>query len=110
MFEELVASPIAFIVLECGDAIVKTRLRERALELGRFDDNDEVIDMRIATFREDTLLVLNRYEHENKVIHVNSEGTREEVFASLAKVVTKAIDHDNDVRERTQPSIHRPEE
>ncbi|KAK5953200.1 bifunctional uridylate/adenylate kinase [Knufia fluminis] len=90
-FEETVASPIAILVLECEEEVIKARLKQRAIEEGRFDDDDETIERRLATFYGETGVVLEHYQARGKVYRVDGGGSREEVAERLGGVVIEVL-------------------
>ena len=49
----------------------------------RYDDNLETVNFRIAQYERETVPVLNAFENEGKLIRINAEGTKEEVFAEI---------------------------
>lgn len=67
-FEQTIGKSVDAIVLDCGDEVVKSRLLARAIELDPLDDNEATIEKRIATFKNDTQLVLGHYEKAGKVV------------------------------------------
>lgn len=58
---------------------------KRLLLRGRHDDKDESIQNRLAWFEEDVLPIVENFKKENRVIEIDGEGTREEVFSRLIK-------------------------
>jgi adenylate kinase len=53
----------------------------------RTDDNAESIKVRLQAFMNETMPVINKYEEEGKMIHVDGSKSIEEVDASLKEVL-----------------------
>ncbi len=62
---------------------VVKRLLHRARTEGRADDTEEVIKHRLKVYEQETKPLLQFYE--GKVIHVNGNGTINEVFSEICK-------------------------
>ena len=76
---------IALIVPE--DELV-TRLLERGKDSGRADDsNEEVIRKRIKVYNDQTAVVADFYNQQNKYKSVNGVGTIDEIFDALCSVI-----------------------
>ena len=71
LFEAELSAPSAIVLLECPDEVLKQRLAQRT---GRFDDNEETIAKRIATFQSSTKEVIDHYKAQGKVIEVDAAG------------------------------------
>jgi adenylate kinase len=71
------------------DELVK-RLLNRAKELGRADDTEEVIEARIVEYITKTLAVGELYKRQGKLHLVDGLGSPEEVFARLTAIVDRA--------------------
>ena len=67
---------------------VLKRLLHRAENQGRTDDASEAsIRRRIEIFREQTIPVIDAYRREGKIVEIDGQGTVEEVYERLHKVV-----------------------
>ncbi len=82
----------AMIALEVEDEILVERLLERGKTSGRPDDADEsVIRNRIKVYYEETAILKNYYQKQNKYFGVNGVGSIEEITERLSKVIDKLI-------------------
>ena len=54
------------LVFECSDAVMTKRLVQRGQTSGRVDDNEDTIKKRLATFRQETLPVIEFYQQQDK--------------------------------------------
>ncbi|MFK4728663.1 adenylate kinase [Agromyces mediolanus] len=65
-----------------------SRLRQRAVEQGRTDDTEEVIENRLAIYERETAPILDVYRARGIVVRIDGVGTLDEVtariFAALA--------------------------
>ena len=59
------------INFECSDAVMTKRLVQRGQTSGRVDDNEDSIKKRLATFRQETLPVIEFYSKRNIVCNVS---------------------------------------
>jgi adenylate kinase len=87
MLSELQLSIHAMIALEVPFEILKQRLLQRAKELNRTDDTEEVIEKRIQEYNSKTLPVADYYKGQNKLRTVQGVGTIEEVFERIVKAI-----------------------
>lgn len=87
MLKEFGLSIHSMISLEVPFQILKQRLLQRALELNRTDDTEEVIEKRIQEYNSKTLPVADYYKKQNKFFSIDGVGTIEEVFARIDKVL-----------------------
>jgi len=57
----------------------------------RTDDNAESIKVRLQAFTDETMPVVNKYEEEGKLIHVDGSGSIEEVDALLKETLNPIL-------------------
>ena len=61
------------------------RIKKRAIEQWRMDDaSEETINKRLETFYEETLLVIQAFESEWKVISINADQGIEEIYNEVS--------------------------
>ncbi len=78
----------AMIALEVDDEILVGRLMERGKTSGRPDDaNEEVIRGRISVYYEQTAILKNYYQKQDKFIGVDGVGSIEEITTRLSKAI-----------------------
>lgn len=77
--------------LEVPEEELKQRLVLRGEVSGRSDDNEEVIQKRIAEYKAKTEPVANYYESQGKLERIKGVGTIEEIFGLLRNQVEKFI-------------------
>lgn len=78
------------LAMEVSEKELINRLLKRGETSGRSDDvNEEIIRARIAEYHKKTKAVLDHYEKQNKVFHVNGEGTIEEIFLRLDRKLSE---------------------
>lgn len=87
MLSELNLTIHSMIALEVPFEILKQRLLQRAKELNRTDDTEEVIEKRIQEYNSKTLPVAEYYKNQNKFHSVQGVGSIEEVFARIEKIL-----------------------
>lgn len=81
-----------FISLEVSEEELVKRLLNRGLTSGRTDDVDEkIIRARITEYKIKTSVVADYYSEFNKVVSVNGEGSIEDIFKALCKVIDVRI-------------------
>lgn len=79
----------AVISLEVDDPELIRRLLNRAAELGRSDDTEDVIKNRLAVYNNQTLVLKEYYAQKGIVSLVNGIGTVDEIFARLVDILDK---------------------
>ena len=78
----------AMIALEVEDEVLVKRLLERGKTSGRADDADEkVIRNRIKVYYDETAILKNYYQKQDKYYGVDGEGNIEEITSRLSKVI-----------------------
>lgn len=87
MLSELNLTIHSMIALEVPFEVLKQRLLQRAKELNRTDDTEEVIEKRIQEYNSKTLPVAEYYKNQNKFHSVQGVGSVEEVFARIEKIL-----------------------
>lgn len=58
----------------------------------RYDDNIVVVDARIEQFKRETIPVINEFMKEGRLISVNAESSREEVFEEIRQKLSDFFD------------------
>eukprot|EP00276_Gloeochaete_wittrockiana_P020926 CAMPEP_0184350508 /NCGR_PEP_ID=MMETSP1089-20130417/38217_1 /TAXON_ID=38269 ORGANISM="Gloeochaete wittrockiana, Strain SAG46.84" /NCGR_SAMPLE_ID=MMETSP1089 /ASSEMBLY_ACC=CAM_ASM_000445 /LENGTH=194 /DNA_ID=CAMNT_0026683277 /DNA_START=14 /DNA_END=601 /DNA_ORIENTATION=- len=88
IFEETV-KPCDFVLfLDVPEEIMQRRLLGRADQSGRDDDNLETIQKRFRTHRETCLPVVDHYDALNKVVRINSNRPKEEVYEDVKAAIS----------------------
>ena len=66
-------------------------LKKRCLgrDVGRSDDNEEIIDKKLRIYNENTLPVLHKLTEKKLVYKVDSSGTIDEVFQQCCRRVDR---------------------
>ena len=78
----------AMIALEVEDEVLVKRLLEREKTSGRADDADEkVIRNRIKVYYDETAILKNYYQKQDKYYGVDGVGNIEEITERLSKVI-----------------------
>ncbi len=62
-------------------------IKERLLARGRADDTEEVINNRLAVYRQETAPLVELYTKRNLLVHVNGIGSVDEVAARILAVI-----------------------
>ncbi len=75
------------ILIEVEEEKLVSRLLNRANELGRSDDNEEVIRNRMKVYHELTKPLIEYYQRQNKLVSINGSGTVEEVAKTISEVL-----------------------
>ncbi|MGY5851650.1 adenylate kinase [Salegentibacter sp. F14] len=82
----------AMIALEVEDHVLVERLLERGKTSGRPDDADEtVIRNRIKVYYDETAILKNYYEKQNKYYGVDGVGSIDEITARLSAVIDELM-------------------
>lgn len=80
----------AMVALEVDDEVLVKRLLERGKTSGRADDADEsIIRNRIKVYYNETAILKNYYQKQDKYYGVDGEGSIEEITERLSKVIDK---------------------
>ena len=53
----------------------------------RYDDNLETVNFRIAQYLRETVPVLDEFEKQGKLIRINAELSKEEVFSQICQKI-----------------------
>lgn len=77
----------AVVHLEVGEEELRRRLLARAHKDGRDDDTAEVVEHRLAVYREETEPLLDYYSSRGLVIDIEGEQSVDEVFQSIVGAV-----------------------
>eukprot|EP00096_Caligus_rogercresseyi_P010566 TRINITY_DN38_c0_g1_i1.p1 TRINITY_DN38_c0_g1~~TRINITY_DN38_c0_g1_i1.p1 ORF type:complete len:193 (+),score=56.99 TRINITY_DN38_c0_g1_i1:76-654(+) len=80
-----IREPNCLLFLEANNEVLRGRLKAR----GNFDDTDESIKKRIATFNDETRPILSKFNKISKF--VNAERKPEEVWEDVNKVIVQLI-------------------
>lgn len=78
---------IGALYLHCSDEVMKKRILKRGETSGRSDDNEETLKTRIQVFFEETMPVIEHYKKLGKLYEVSAEGTVDQCFAEVKRVV-----------------------
>ncbi len=87
MLAELNLSIHSMVALEVPFNTLKQRLLQRAKELNRTDDTEEIIEKRIQEYNSKTLPVADHYKKQNKFYSIDGVGTVQEVFERIERVL-----------------------
>jgi adenylate kinase len=79
----------AVIYLDLDRAELTRRILARAAEQGRTDDTPEVVATRLQVFDEATRPLVDYYQAENRLHHIDASGTEDEVTAAIMAVLDK---------------------
>lgn len=90
-FEQTIEPPLAVLVLDCPEDVMKERLKARADVLGRVDDNESIITMRLDIFAHKTKQVIDYYDQRNILSRVNGLGLKDEVNLRVLAAVDKVL-------------------
>src|SRR4051812_35167822 len=77
-FEQTIELPLAVLVLDCPEEVMKERLAARAEILGRVDDNESIIKRRLDTFANETKEVIDHYDQSHLLIRIDGLGSKYE--------------------------------
>lgn len=81
------------IYFECSEQCMIDRITERGKTSGRADDNPDTIKKRLATFTNETVPVVKDFEDRGKVVRVNAEKGKDEVYKDLKAALTASHIH-----------------
>uniref|UniRef100_A0A7I5EDQ0 Adenylate kinase isoenzyme 1 n=1 Tax=Haemonchus contortus TaxID=6289 RepID=A0A7I5EDQ0_HAECO len=90
-FEREIQEAKGVIYFDVPQDILVQRLLHRAKTSGRADDNMETIKKRLETFTNATFPVVDYYAKKNKLYKINAQGTIEEVFAVVQRLLDGLI-------------------
>jgi len=80
------------LALEVGEDELVKRLLNRGKTSGRSDDTDEaVIRKRLAVYNDETTPVADHYRKAKKFQSVKGEGTVDEIFMAISRVIDKKM-------------------
>ena len=82
----------AMIALEIPDETIVTRITERAKISGRADDqNPQIVQNRIDTYKEQTAIVASHYEAQGKSHSLDGTGSIDQVFELLCNKIDSLL-------------------
>lgn len=82
-FEEVVVPSKFTLFFDCNEETMHERLIERGRSSGRADDNEESIKKRFRTFVETSMPVVEHFEKEGKVVKVDANVDRDQVYQKV---------------------------
>jgi len=91
-FEKIILTHVKFpflLFFDCPEKVLQDRLlgRGSSATVKRSDDNLDVIMKRFQTYTKETLPVVNFYKQKNKVIVIDANRSREEIFRDIKLVL-----------------------
>jgi adenylate kinase len=89
MLSEIDRDLTAVLELQVADPVARERLLRRAREESRSDDTPEAIDKRLALYHEKTAPLVTYYRAQGKLVGIPGEGTVDEVFGEIEKVLNQ---------------------
>jgi len=84
-FEESVGKCKFILYFHCTNEVMTQRLLERAKKSGRVDDNEETIKLRLNTFENQTLPVLDRFA--DRVKKIDAMRGVDDIFADVCTIL-----------------------
>jgi adenylate kinase len=87
LLAELGRSLDAVLLLDVDEDIATSRALGRARAEARSDDTADVIARRLATYREETLPVVERYRTTGKLVPLHADRPIDAVFAEIQKAL-----------------------
>jgi adenylate kinase len=77
----------SMIFLDVPENELRSRMLNRAKVSERSDDTLTIINKRMEEYREKTLPVMQFYDEQKKVIHIDGNQTIEKIFAQLSAII-----------------------
>ena len=74
------------LVFDANEDTMIARIIERGKTSGRSDDNEESLKLRFATFKGESVPIIEHFEKLGKVRKVDALPTVEEIFATTAEL------------------------
>jgi adenylate kinase len=82
----------ATLVLDVPDQELIKRIKNRAKDSSRIDDqNEDIINNRLEIYKKDTKPLINYYQKQNKVYEVNGLGDIDDITDRLNKVIDNLV-------------------
>ncbi|CAJ1363365.1 unnamed protein product [Effrenium voratum] len=75
------------LFFDCSEEVMEARLLERGKTSGRADDNLESIKKRFATFKQESLPVVEQFSSEGLMRRINAEQSLDEVWSCVQEVM-----------------------
>ncbi|MCQ2375026.1 MAG: adenylate kinase [Salinivirgaceae bacterium] len=92
MLSEIGESVTMMLALDVNDDELRVRIMERGKVSGRADDqNIDIVNNRIAVYKQQTQPVIDFYAKQNKYVSVEGVGTLDEVFGRISKAIDSAL-------------------
>ena len=83
---------LAVIHLDCSDETCSKRIKLRALNSGRIDDNEDSLKKRFKVFEDETLPNIERLSDITKVLKIDSDkNDKDEIFKNLCSEIDSNI-------------------
>ncbi|XP_039177408.1 adenylate kinase isoenzyme 1 isoform X2 [Crotalus tigris] len=89
--EEQVGSPDVVIFLACSSQQLRQRLKGRAQEQGRLDDNPHAIERRLETFKQNAQLIGKYYQEKGTLVRFDADGEEDEIFAAISSCIQQRL-------------------
>ncbi len=88
LLKEMNSEVKLMLALEVDDSELTKRIISRGKVSGRPDDqNESIVETRIAVYNKQTLPVKNYYKNQNKYHAVEGMGTLNEVFVNICEII-----------------------
>ncbi|XP_029142479.1 adenylate kinase isoenzyme 5-like, partial [Protobothrops mucrosquamatus] len=87
LFEEQVGSPDVVVFLACSSQQLRQRLKGRAQDQGRLDDNPHAIERRLETFKQNAQLIGKYYQEKGILVRFDADGEEDEIFAAISSCI-----------------------
>lgn len=87
VLEQCTTRPTAAIYIKIPDDEIIRRLKGRAEQESRVDDNDETVRFRLNVFKQETAPLFDFYRERNLFHEVHGLGTVDEVFNRLKQLI-----------------------
>jgi thymidylate kinase len=91
-FENDVAQCNILIYFDVPDDVMTKRLVKRGETSGRIDDNEDTIKKRLKTFHEETTPILGYYGKQGKLVTIDANRHKEEVFTDVSNELDKLME------------------
>ncbi|XP_058015392.1 adenylate kinase isoenzyme 1 isoform X1 [Ahaetulla prasina] len=91
LFEEQVGSPDVVVFLACSNQQLRQRLKERAQEQGRLDDNPHGIERRLETFKRNAQLIGKYYQEKGTLVRFEADREENEIFAAIRSCIHQRL-------------------
>lgn len=90
-FEDQICTPDLVVFLACTNHRLKERLKKRAEQQGRPDDNPKATERRLTNFKQNAIPLVKYFQEKGLIITLDADREEEDVFFDISLTVDNKL-------------------